>query len=182
VDDDGVVGTVTIGAVDGEAVEEAKRRIMLILDPPTADVGAVYQGKVVNTTAFGAFINILPGRDGLLHISKMSPLADGKRVNKVEDVVELGQDLEVRVDEIDPKGKISLSLANAPAPEPREPRESREPRGERAPREERSTSASFEDAFEQELTADLGDLGPGGPQSSNDGNDRRRSRNRSRRN
>ncbi len=179
VDDDGVVGTVTIGAVDGEAVEEAKRRIMLILDPPTADVGAVYQGKVVNTTAFGAFINILPGRDGLLHISKMSPLADGKRVNKVEDVVELGQDLEVRVDEIDPKGKISLSLANAPAPEPREPRE---PRPERAPREESgSASASFEDAFEQELAADLGDLGPGGPASSNDGNDRRRSRNRSRR-
>jgi polyribonucleotide nucleotidyltransferase len=179
VDDDGVVGTVTIGAVDGEAVEEAKRRIMLILDPPTADIGAVYQGKVVNTTAFGAFINILPGRDGLLHISKMSPLADGKRVNKVEDVVELGQDLEVRVDEIDPKGKISLSLANAPAPEPREPRE---PRAERAPREERgSASASFEDAFEQELAADLGDLGPGGPTSSNDGNDRRRSRNRSRR-
>ena len=69
VDDDGMVGTVTIGAKDGEAVEEARRRIMLILDPPAAEVGAVYPGKVVNITKFGAFVNILPGRDGLLHIS-----------------------------------------------------------------------------------------------------------------
>jgi polyribonucleotide nucleotidyltransferase len=70
VDDDGMVGTVTIGAKDGNAVEEARRRISLILDPPTADVGAVYAGKVVNITKFGAFVNVLPGRDGLLHISK----------------------------------------------------------------------------------------------------------------
>jgi hypothetical protein len=70
-----MVGTVTIGAKDGNAVEEARRRISLILDPPTADVGAVYAGKVVNITKFGAFVNVLPGRDGLLHISKLSPLA-----------------------------------------------------------------------------------------------------------
>ena len=61
VDDDGVVGTVTIGAKDGNAVEEARRRIALILDPPTAEVGAVYAGKVVNITKFGAFVNVLPG-------------------------------------------------------------------------------------------------------------------------
>ena len=61
VDDDGMVGTVTIGAKDGNAVEEARRRIALILDPPTADVGMVYPGKVVNITKFGAFINVLPG-------------------------------------------------------------------------------------------------------------------------
>ncbi len=192
VDDDGVVGTVTIGAVDGTAVEEARRRIMLILDPPTADVGAVYPGKVVNLTAFGAFVNILPGRDGLLHISKMSHLADGKRVNKVEDVLELGQDIEVQVDEIDPKGKISLSIAGAPAAEPRAPREDRGPREERAPREDRgpreerapratSSGDSFEDAFESELAAELGDLGPGGPAATGGDDDRRRSRNRNRR-
>ena len=191
VDDDGVVGTVTIGAVDGTAVEEARRRIMLILDPPTADVGAVYPGKVVNITAFGAFVNILPGRDGLLHISKMSHLADGKRVNKVEDVLELGQDIEVQVDEIDPKGKISLSIAGAPAAEPRAPREDRGPREERAPREDRgpreerapratSSGDSFEDAFESELAAELGDLGPGGPAATGGDDDRRRSRNRNR--
>ena len=114
VDDDGVVGTVTIGAKDGNAVEEARRRISLILDPPTAEVGAVYPGKVVNITKFGAFVNVLPGRDGLLHISKLSSLAGGKRINNVEDVLTLGQPVEVRVDDIDPQGKVSLSLASRP--------------------------------------------------------------------
>ena len=120
VDDDGIVGTVTIGAKDGNAVEEARRRISLILDPPTAEVGVVYGGKVVNITKFGAFVNVLPGRDGLLHISKLSSLAGGKRINNVEDVLVLGQSVEVRVDDIDPQGKVSLSLASAPegAPEP----------------------------------------------------------------
>ena len=170
VDDDGVVGTVTIGAKDGRAVAEAKRRIEMILDPPTAEVGATYQGKVVNMTKFGAFVSILPGRDGLLHISKMSPLNDGKRINNVEDVLELGQAIEVKVDDIDPQGKVSLSLAGVeyPAAEPREPRERRErrddrPRDDRGPREGRSTSSSFEASFEAELADELGDLGPGGP-------------------
>jgi polyribonucleotide nucleotidyltransferase len=113
VDDDGMVGTVTIGAKDGNAVEEARRRISTILDPPLAEVGATYQGKVVNITKFGAFVNILPGRDGLLHISKMG---QGKRIERVEDVFELGQPVEVKVDDIDPQGKVSLSLAGeAPA-------------------------------------------------------------------
>jgi len=108
VDDDGMVGTVTIGAKDGTAVEEARRRISTILDPPLAEVGATYQGKVVNITKFGAFVNILPGRDGLLHISK---IGQGKRVERVEDVLDLGQPVEVKVDDIDPQGKVSLSLA-----------------------------------------------------------------------
>ena len=113
VDDDGMVGTVTIGAKDGVAVEEARRRISTILDPPLAEVGATYPGKVVNITKFGAFVNILPGRDGLLHISK---IGQGKRIERVEDVFELGQPVEVRVDDIDPQGKVSLSLAGeAPA-------------------------------------------------------------------
>jgi polyribonucleotide nucleotidyltransferase len=106
VDDDGVVGTVTIGSKDGAAVREARRRIELILDPPAAEVGAVYQGRVVNITKFGAFVNILPGRDGLVHISK---LGGGRRIDRVEDVVSLGDALEVRVDDIDPQGKVSLS-------------------------------------------------------------------------
>ena len=74
----------------------------------------MYTGKVVNITKFGAFVNILPGRDGLLHISKLSPLAGGKRVGQVEDVLTLGQAIEVRVDDIDPQGKVSLSLARRP--------------------------------------------------------------------
>jgi polyribonucleotide nucleotidyltransferase len=107
VDDDGQVGTVTIAARDGAAVEEARRRIELIMDPPKAEIGAIYVGRVVNITKFGAFVNILPGRDGLLHISK---LGRGKRIDRVEDVVDLGDEISVRVDDIDPQGKVSLSV------------------------------------------------------------------------
>src|SRR5437868_13468379 len=104
-DADGM-GLVSIGSKDGAAVAEAQRRIELILDPPTAEVGAVYEGRVVNITKFGAFVNILPGRDGLVHISK---LGHGRRVERVEDVLSLGEELTVRVDDIDPQGKVSLS-------------------------------------------------------------------------
>jgi polyribonucleotide nucleotidyltransferase len=200
VDDDGVVGTVTIGAKDGRAVEEAKRRISLILDPPTADVGAIYQGRVVNIAKFGAFVSILPGRDGLLHISKMSPLNGGKRIGQVEDVVELGQAIEVKVDDIDPQGKVSLSLAGEYAdmvvddgPRERSDRGGRErserpdradrdraarpDRADRAPRPAASVStpsSKFEAAFEAELADEIGDLGPGGPSfSESDGGNRR---------
>jgi polyribonucleotide nucleotidyltransferase len=187
VDDDGVVGTVTIGAKDGNAVEEARRRIALILDPPTAEVGAVYSGKVVNITKFGAFVNVLPGRDGLLHISKLSSLAGGKRINNVEDVLVLGQPVEVRVDDIDPQGKVSLSLASVPevAPAATGNRDGDAGTGEAQPVPGTATSSglSFEDAFEAELVADLGDLGPGAAatDSGRGGNDRRQSRGRSRR-
>jgi polyribonucleotide nucleotidyltransferase len=107
VSDDGVVGTVSIGSKDSEAVNEARRRIELILDPPTAELGATYTGKVVNITKFGAFVNVLPGRDGLLHISK---LGGGKRIDRVEDVLNLGDEVQVRVDDIDNSGKLSLSM------------------------------------------------------------------------
>ena len=168
VDDDGVVGTVTIGAKDGNAVEEARRRIALILDPPTAEVGAVYGGKVVNITKFGAFVNVLPGRDGLLHISKLSSLAGGKRINNVEDVLVLGQPVEVRVDDIDPQGKVSLSLASVPEGGPEVADNGDSANGDAASPSSSSgapakaATLSFEDAFEAELVADLGDLGPGG--------------------
>jgi polyribonucleotide nucleotidyltransferase len=177
VDDDGVVGTVTIGAKDGRAVEEARRRISLILDPPSADVGAIYQGRVVSIAKFGAFINILPGRDGLLHISKLAPLNGGKRIGQVEDVLELGQALEVKVDDIDPQGKVSLSLVGDFPDVVEEPRRERErsPRGgERSGSSNSgrsnsggsssaSPNSSFEASFEAELAGEIGDLGPGGP-------------------
>ena len=129
VDDDGMVGIVSVASSDIAQVEEATRQIMLIVDPPTAEVGAVYQGKVVNITKFGAFVNILPGRDGLVHISK---LGGGKRIDKVEDVLELGQEIEVVVEDVDPNGKISLKPAGD-APQ-REERRS-EKRAEAAPAE-----------------------------------------------
>jgi polyribonucleotide nucleotidyltransferase len=168
VDDDGVIGTVTIGAKDGTAVEEARRRIQLILDPPKAEIGAIYAGKVVNITKFGAFVNILPGRDGLVHISK---LGRGKRVERVEDVVDLGDEVEVRVDDIDPQGKVSLSLVG-PEGAGDEPGHNggsgSEERAPRAPRAERSSSrpsgeASFEAMWEEQARAEFGDLGPGEP-------------------
>ncbi|MCY3584736.1 MAG: polyribonucleotide nucleotidyltransferase [Acidimicrobiaceae bacterium] len=109
VDDDGTVGTVSIGATDREVVEEAERQIRLIVNPPTPDVGATYEGRVVNITKFGAFVNVLPGTDGLLHISK---LGGRRRLNSVEEVLELGDVVSVIVEEIDPNGKISLSPAD----------------------------------------------------------------------
>ncbi|WP_420626095.1 polyribonucleotide nucleotidyltransferase [Candidatus Poriferisodalis sp.] len=109
VDDDGTVGTVSIGATDREVVAEAERQIRLIVNPPTPDVGATYEGRVVNITKFGAFVNVLPGTDGLLHISK---LGGRRRLNSVEEVLELGDVISVIVEEIDPNGKISLSPAD----------------------------------------------------------------------
>src|SRR5437762_5499897 len=147
VDDDGVIGTVTIGSKDGAAVEEARRRIELILDPPKAEVGAIYAGKVVNITKFGAFVNILPGRDGLVHISK---LGRGRRVERVEDVVDLGDELEVRVDDIDPQGKVSLSPVGD-LPNGADGPSDRQSSGSDTSTPSAETSVSFEDTFEAEL-------------------------------
>ncbi|MGB8359784.1 MAG: polyribonucleotide nucleotidyltransferase, partial [Acidimicrobiia bacterium] len=100
------VGIVRIASNDGEALAAAKERVTQIAFPPEAEVGAVYDGKVVNITKFGAFVNILPGRDGLLHISRL----DGsKRVERVEDYLSDGDELKVRVREIE-RGKVSLEL------------------------------------------------------------------------
>jgi len=175
VDDDGSVGRVSIGSTDGGAVREAERQIRLILNPPTAEVGQVYQGRVVNVTKFGAFVNILPGRDGLLHISK---IGGGKRIDKVEDVLDLGDAVEVRVDDVDPNGKVSLSLASTPAAEPTErdaaaPVSSDEPAPAPVASEAGSEReyVSFEDAFDAEISSELGDLGPAG--ENRGGGDRR---------
>jgi polyribonucleotide nucleotidyltransferase len=186
-DEDGV-GLVSIGSKDGAAVKEAERRIKLILDPPTADVGAVYEGRVVNITKFGAFVNILPGRDGLVHISK---LGRGKRIDRVEDVLSLGDELEVRVDDIDQNGKLSLSIVGgddaAPAGEGAVSGEARDTsdardnggtqaRGDRGPR----PTASFEDFWEGQAREEFGDLGPAdeGAPASRDRGDRDRDRGR----
>jgi len=107
VSDDGATGIITIGSPDNAKVEDARSRILAIVDPPTADLGATYTGRVVNIAQFGAFVNILPGRDGLVHISK---LGNGQRIAKVEDVLNIGDEVQVRVDDIDDRGKVSLSL------------------------------------------------------------------------
>jgi polyribonucleotide nucleotidyltransferase len=100
-------GTVRIGATDGPSLEAAKEKVTQIAFPPEAEVGKEYEGEVVNITSFGAFVNILPGRDGLLHISK---IGGGKRIDKVEDVYSLGDKVTVVVREIDRNGKVSLDI------------------------------------------------------------------------
>jgi polyribonucleotide nucleotidyltransferase len=161
VDDDGSVGIVTIGAVEASKMEEAKARILAIVDPPKADVGATYMGRVVNVTKFGAFVNILPGRDGLVHISK---LGKGKRINNVEDVLTLGQQIEVIVEEIDEKGKVSLTPGASwnPFPIGEAPAASAPAAGETAPAGDRPLAVSFDDVFDAELAGEFGELGPGG--------------------
>ena len=156
VDDDGMVGIVAIASTDNAKVAEAKRQIELILDPPTAEVGAEYAGRVVNITKFGAFVNILPGRDGLLHISK---IGGSKRIDKVEDVLELGQEVQVVVEDVDPNGKISLKpLGDGPEATGGDAAEA----SDDAPAEASGDreSVSFESAFDSDLADEFGDLGP----------------------
>jgi polyribonucleotide nucleotidyltransferase len=100
-------GTVRIGSADGASLEAAKEKVLQIAFPPEAEVDKEYEGEVVNITSFGAFVNILPGRDGLLHISK---IGGGKRIEKVEDVYSLGDKVTVVVREIDRNGKVSLDI------------------------------------------------------------------------
>ena len=103
------VGIVRIASNDSEALASAMERVRQIAFPPEVELGTEYEGKVVNITKFGAFVNILPGRDGLLHISRL----DGsKRVERVEDYLSDGDVLKVRVREID-RGKVSLELVEA---------------------------------------------------------------------
>ncbi len=105
IDDD---GTVYVGADNGEAAEAAKLAINGIANPTMPEVGERYLGTVVKTVDFGAFISLLPGKDGLLHISKLRELNGGQRVNNVEDVVSVGQKIQVEIAEVGDRGKLSL--------------------------------------------------------------------------
>ena len=199
VDDDGTVGVVSIGSPDRDKVIEAERQVRLIINPPTADVGAEYDGRVVNITKFGAFVNILPGTDGLLHISK---LGGKKRLDKVEEVLNVGDVVKVLVDDIDPNGKLSLSVVrgeaaaggaeeaasdDTPAPAPAAatseapaaaaapaaaPAEAKEEAGGGADRE----YVSFEEHFEGQARGEYGDLGPEAESDGRGRGRRRRSR------
>lgn len=101
-------GTIFIGATDGESAEAARQAINAIANPTMPEKGERYLGTVVKLTTFGAFISLLPGKDGLLHISKMRQLNDGNRVENVEDVVSVGQKIQVEISDIDDRGKLSL--------------------------------------------------------------------------
>jgi polyribonucleotide nucleotidyltransferase len=98
-------GRIFIGSREGEGADKAADMIESIANPRPLQVGERFDGRVVKTTTFGAFVNILPGRDGLVHISK---LGRGKRLSSVEEAVKEGDTLQVEVQDVDPQGKVSL--------------------------------------------------------------------------
>jgi polyribonucleotide nucleotidyltransferase len=102
-------GTIYIGATNGESAEAARTMINAIANPQMPEIGERYLGTVVKTTSFGAFISLLPGKDGLLHISELKKLSPEKRrIDNVEDVVQVGQKLLVEIKDVDTRGKLSL--------------------------------------------------------------------------
>ncbi len=102
-------GTVYIGATNGPSADAARSAINAIANPQVPEIGERYLGTVVKTTTFGAFISLTPGKDGLLHISELRKLSGGKRVDNVDDVVAVGQKIQVEITKIDDRGKLSLS-------------------------------------------------------------------------
>ena len=163
IDDDGIL---TLGSTEEEAIAAGKEMVMLIIDPPEAEVGAEYEGEVVSVATYGAFVNILPGRDGLLHVSKFH---SSKRVNNTEAVVSVGDKIKVKVDSIE-NGKVSLSpVEDLEIPEEAEGGESKNSRDrkpsrsrnsnrnsrDKKPSNDRKSSnrkrVSFEDDFEKGL-------------------------------
>ena len=102
-------GTVFIGATDGTSAEAAKAAINAIANPHVPEVGERFLGTVVKLATFGAFVSLMPGKDGLLHVSELKKLSGGKRVENVEDVLEVGQRILVEITKIDDRGKLSLS-------------------------------------------------------------------------
>ncbi|MBP2323930.1 polyribonucleotide nucleotidyltransferase [Kibdelosporangium banguiense] len=127
-------GTIYVGAADGPSAEAAIERINAIANPQLPKVGERFLGTVVKTAAFGAFVSLLPGKDGLVHISK---LGNGKRIGKVEDVVKVGDKLRVEIADIDARGKISLILVKEDEAE--KPAESPAPATEEATQEPATT-------------------------------------------
>jgi polyribonucleotide nucleotidyltransferase len=101
-------GTVYIGATDGPSAEAARAAVNAIANPHVPEIGERFLGTVVKLATFGAFVSLVPGKDGLLHISELKKMA-GKRVENVEDVLEVGQKLQVEITKIDDRGKLSLS-------------------------------------------------------------------------
>jgi polyribonucleotide nucleotidyltransferase len=159
-------GTIYVGATDGPSAQAAIDRINAIANPTMPKVGDRFLGTVVKTAAFGAFVSLLPGRDGLLHISKVG---DGKRVERVEDFLNVGDKVEVEIAEIDGRGKIYLDKVrpegSEPAPDGDRP--AGRDRGDRGPR----------DRGERGERSDRGERGPGrdrGPSEGTEGGERRR--------
>jgi polyribonucleotide nucleotidyltransferase len=101
-------GTIYVGATDGPAAEAARSAINAIANPHVPEVGERFLGTVVKTTTFGAFVSLLPGKDGLLHITQIRKLHGGRRIENVDDVIHIGDKIQVEIREVDDRGKLSL--------------------------------------------------------------------------
>src|SRR3954463_11573063 len=101
-------GTIYVGATDGPSAEAARAAINAIANPHMPEVGERFLGTVVKTTTFGAFVSLLPGKDGLLHITQIRKLHGGKRIENIDEVVKVGDKVQVQIAEIDQRGKLSL--------------------------------------------------------------------------
>jgi polyribonucleotide nucleotidyltransferase len=101
-------GTIYIGATDGPSAEAARQAVNAIANPHIPEVGERFLGTVVKTTTFGAFVSLLPGKDGLLHITQIRKLHGGARIDNVDDVIKVGEKIQVEIREVDDRGKLSL--------------------------------------------------------------------------
>lgn len=101
-------GTIYVGATNGPSAEAARQAINSIANPHMPEIGERYLGTVVKTTTFGAFVSLMPGKDGLLHVSQLRKLHGGVRIENVDDFIKVGEKIQVEVTEIDPRGKLSL--------------------------------------------------------------------------
>ena len=142
-------GTIYVGATDGTSAEAARAAINAIANPHMPEVGERFLGTVVKTTTFGAFVSLLPGKDGLLHITQIRKLHGGRRIENIDDVVHIGDKIQVEIREVDDRGKLSLvpvevvereaagedlSGGDSRGDRPREPRD-RGDRGDRGDRD-----------------------------------------------
>ncbi|GAA0800785.1 polyribonucleotide nucleotidyltransferase [Spirilliplanes yamanashiensis] len=165
-------GTIYVGATNGPSAEAAVERINAIANPTMPKAGDKFLGTVVKTAAFGAFISLLPGRDGLLHISKVG---DGKRVDKVEDFLNVGDKVEVQIADIDARGKIYLDKVRPEGAEAPAPAEAAggEGGGDRGPRREGGDRGP-----RREGGGDRGPRREGGAEGGGEGGEPRRRRQR----
>jgi polyribonucleotide nucleotidyltransferase len=143
-------GTIYVGATDGPSADAARDAINAIANPHMPEVGERFMGTVVKTTTFGAFVSLLPGKDGLLHVTQIRKLHGGRRIENVDEVIHIGDKIQVEIREIDDRGKLSLvpvevlereaageDLSGGEPGGDRGDRGEREDRGDRPPRRDR---------------------------------------------
>ena len=146
-------GTIYVGATDGPSAEAARTAINAIANPHMPEIGERFLGTVVKTTTFGAFVSLLPGKDGLLHITQIRKLHGGRRIENIDDVIKVGDKVQVEIREIDDRGKLSLvpvevvereaageDLSGPPATVTAGPRDRDRDRGERGERGDRDVA------------------------------------------